>query len=49
MIYYSGYEWEIASILIRHDGIFYFIKRVVGKTIIMREVIESELFRRSCD
>ena len=43
MIQYDGYEWEIASILYRHDGIFYFLKRNEGKKIIIREVMESKL------
>jgi hypothetical protein len=45
MIYYNGYKWEIASILMRHDGIFYFIRRREGKAIIIREVIKEELLR----
>jgi len=38
---FNGYTWEITYILKAHYGTFYFLKRIEGNKIIMREVEES--------
>ena len=46
MILFNGLDWEISSVLHRHDGTFYFIRRMDGDTTTVCEVEEVELMGR---
>lgn len=35
----DGKAWQVSTVLLRHDGVFLFLRRDEGKRIIMREVL----------
>jgi len=45
VIHFHSLDWEIVSVLHRHDGTFYFIRRTDGDTTTVCEVEEAQLMK----